>query len=249
VAVLDRAIKVFWRAYSPLALFLGFAMLAILCALWLPFALIFHTVLPKRVGHLFGRMVIRLGLSFYLVFLTVFCGCRFKINLDSDETLGGASILVANHPSLLDAVIFLAKVPNTICVMKASLLDNPLLGAAARLAGFIRNADPFSLLSYAKEAVGEDAKLLLFPEGTRTTGHSPISLNQSAALLAARLRLPIRTFILRYDQSFLGKSQKTCAIPSLPMTISLEVGDVFMPAEDYAATTTHLESYFNKHLL
>lgn len=248
MAVLHNAIKVFWWAYSPVALFLGFAMLALLCAIWLPFALIFHMALPKRVGHLFGRLVIRLGLSFYLAFLSVFCGCRFKINLESDQTLSGASILVANHPSLLDAVIFLAKVPNTICVMKASLLDNPLLGAAARLAGFIRNADPFSLLSYAKEAVGEDANLLLFPEGTRTTGNSRISLNQSAALLASRLHLPIRTFFLRYDQSFLGKHQKISAIPSLPMTISLEFGDVFMPAEDYAATTMQLESYLNKYL-
>lgn len=119
--MLRKLLSAFWLIYSPVALFLGFGMLAILCAIWLPFALMFHTVLPKRVGHLFGRLVIRLGLSFYLSFLTVFCGCRFKLHLEAGQPLTGTSILIANHPSLLDAVIFLAKVPNTICVMKASL--------------------------------------------------------------------------------------------------------------------------------
>lgn len=248
MAVLHKVSRAFWLAYAPIALLLGFGMLAVLCAIWLPFAFVFHTVLPKRAGHLLGRLVIRMGLSFYLFFLTAFCGCRFKLNLESGIDLKGASILIANHPSLLDAVIFLARVPNTICVMKASLLENPLLGAAARLAGFIRNADPFSLLAYAKEAVGEDANLLLFPEGTRTSGHGHISLNQSPALLASRLNLPIRTFFLRYDQPFLSKHRKLNALPSLPMTISLMVGEVFMPSPDYGATTKELESYFNSHL-
>ncbi len=249
MVVLRKLVTAFWLIYSPVALFMGFAMLAVLCAIWLPFAFVLHTVLPKRLGHLFGRLVIRFGLSFYLSFLIVFCGCRFKLDLDIGQPLTGTNILIANHPSLLDAVIFLAKVPNTICVMKASLLDNPLLGAAARLAGFIRNADPFSMLAYAKEAVGEDANLLLFPEGTRTTGQGHISLTQSPALLGSRLKVPIRTYFLRYDQPFLGKHRKVSALPSLPMTISLTAGDVFMPSVDYGALTKELEFYFNQQRL
>jgi 1-acyl-sn-glycerol-3-phosphate acyltransferase len=245
----DRLQRTFWALYSPIALVLGFAMLGLICAFWMPFAFGLNLILPLRQRHLIGRLAIKIGLKFYVLFLQAFCGCRFTISASSNELRRGSGVLIANHPSLLDAVILLALVPNTVCVMKSSLLDNPLLGASARLAGFIRNSDPFDMISHGKEVLGEGANLLLFPEGTRSVDDRKVSrFNSSVAIISWKLDLPIRTFVIAYDQSFLGKSHRFSAIPKLPLKISVRVGKVFAPSNNYTTKTKELESYFNGEL-
>jgi 1-acyl-sn-glycerol-3-phosphate acyltransferase len=215
----------------------------------MPFALGLNLVLPARQRHLIGRLAINIGLKFYVLFLQAFCGCRFNISATRHELGKGSGVLIANHPSLLDALILLAIVPNTVCVMKSSLLDNPLFGAAARLAGFIRNSDPFDMIALGKEVLEVGGNLLLFPEGTRSVDHRKVNpFNSSVAVLSSKLDLPIRTFLITYDQSFLGKLQRFPAIPRLPMIISVRVGKVFAPCNDYPAKTKELESYFNGEL-
>lgn len=238
----------FWKVYSPIGLALGFGMLGFLCLIWLPFAFFFKLTLTDKFGHSLGRLAIRIGLNFYIIFLVIFCGCRFNISVEK-EKIRGAAILVANHPSLLDAILLLALVPNTICVMKASLLDNPLLGASARLAGFIRNSDPFDMIAHVKEGLGEGTNILLFPEGTRSNSRRRVNtLNQSAALLSSKLDLPMRTFLIYYDQRFLGKGDKITSLPKLPMKISVREGEVFSPTSAYTDLTNDLETYFNNEL-
>lgn len=244
--MLTKARSVFWKIYSPIALGLGLCMLGILCAFWMPFAFVLNYVLPPKSRHFIGRLAIRIGLNFYLLFLTLFCGCRFDFGIAKNDLLNGAGVIVANHPSLLDAFLLLALIPNTVCVMKSSLLDNPFLGASARLAGFIRSSDPFDMITHAKQVADEGTNLLLFPEGTRSLSmHKVNTLNQSAALLSSKLNLPIRAFIITYDQSFLGKVNKLTSIPSLPMKISVRAGKVFYPSTDNASVTQDLENYIN----
>lgn len=244
-----RSVRIFWRLYAPIALLLGFGMLGFLCLFWLPFALFLNYVLPSSYQHACGRLAIRIGLNFYLLFLTLLCGCRFKFLLEHTDLSKGSSVIIANHPSLLDAVLLLALVPNTVCVMKSSLLDNPLLGASARLAGFIRNADPFDMITHAKEVIGEGANLLLFPEGTRSDSIDRVNpLNQSIALLSTKLDLPIRSFVINYDQIFLGKNKPLISMPTLPMSITVKAGKVFYPSAGYASLIQDIEIYFNEEL-
>lgn len=245
----SRLSTAFWKLYAPFSLILGLGMLGILCAFWMPLAFVLNLALPRKRSHYIGRLAIELGFNFYLVFLALFCGVRFDISIQDDQKQKGSSILVANHPSLLDAVIMLALVPNTICVMKSTLLENPLLGAAARMAGFIRNSDPFDMIAHAKEVIQESANLLLFPEGTRSKTCKKVSpLNQSAALLSSKLNLPIRTFLINYDQEFLGKNNRLLSIPRLPMKITVKSGKVLWPSKECVDITHDLEIYLNTEL-
>ena len=79
-----------WTAYEYVAMVAGLGALAVLCLVWLPFALL-CSALPERIGRVVGRLAIMIGFRLYLHFLSVFCACRFDLSalhgLDLDGTI------------------------------------------------------------------------------------------------------------------------------------------------------------------
>ena len=59
--------------------------------------------------------------------------------LDVLRDVPGGLVIAANHPSLLDALMIVARLPRGTCVMKGALTRNPFLGAGASLAGYVPN--------------------------------------------------------------------------------------------------------------
>ena len=140
-----------WAIYETITGVIGLSALAVICLGWLPFALLFNPLLSKARGQRWGRYMIMDGFRTYTNFLERFCRCRFDLS-ELDQLNGqGAMILAPNHPSLLDAVLILSRMPTAVCVMKASLMDNILFGAAARLARYIRNTTPLEVILGARE--------------------------------------------------------------------------------------------------
>ena len=54
--------------------------------------------------------------------------------LDALRDEPGGLIVAANHPTMLDALLVVARLPRGVCVMKAELMRNVFLGGGARLA-------------------------------------------------------------------------------------------------------------------
>ena len=234
-----------WAAYETFAMLVGLGSLAAICLLWLPFAMLLHPLLPRRIGQPLGRAVISAGFRAYLGLLTLLCASRFDLSeLDRlrDE---GPLIVAANHPSLLDAVMIVSRLPNAVCVMKASLLDNILFGAAARLAGYIRNDAPLEMILKAREELWQGAQLVIFPEGTRTT-HFPIDACQPAVgLIAKRADVPVQTLLIEFSTPYLGKAWPLFRPPVLPLDCRIRLGRRFAPPNDFALFAAELEAYFS----
>jgi 1-acyl-sn-glycerol-3-phosphate acyltransferase len=237
-----------WRLYEYLAMALGLGFLGLLCLGWLPFAVVLNIVLPQRWGQPLGRWLIMFGFRLYLHFLSLFCACRFDLaaldRLRGDKPL----ILVANHPSLLDAVMIVSRFPNMVCVMKAALMDNLLLGAAARLARYIPNDAPLDMILRAREELRDDAHLLIFPEGTRTV-HFPIdTCSASAGLIASRAKSPVQALLIDFTSPYLGKAWPLFRKPELPLRFSIRLGRRFAPPADVGAFSREIENYFRGEL-
>ena len=78
------------------------------------------------------------------------------------------SLLVANHPSLIDALILLGYVEDGVVVAKRSLQVNPFTWGGIRGADYVVNADPLALIDECRARIAAGETLILFPECTRT---------------------------------------------------------------------------------
>lgn len=237
-----------WIAYEYVAMVIGLGTLALICLGWLPFALVFKPLLPQRYGQPLGRGFISYGFRVYLRILELCCACRFDLAEIDKLRDSGPLIVAANHPSLLDAVMIVSRLPNAVCVMKAALMDNILFGAAARLARYIRNDAPLEMILNAREALNQGAHLVIFPEGTRTSAFPVDPCSPSTGLVASRTKVPVQTVLIEFSTPYLGKAWPLFRRPTLPLSCHIRLGKVFPPPSNVQTFTAEIEAYFRSEL-
>ena len=108
------------------------------------------------------------------------------------EVLQPGTVYIANHPSIVDATLILARLPDAVCIFKPALMQNPAIGPAAIMAGYVRGDTGLDLIKAAASKVASGQSLLVFPEGTRTTPGTQLGRMKSGfALIADRARAPV----------------------------------------------------------
>ena len=123
-------------------------------------------------------------------------------------------IIVANHPTLLDYVFLASKIDYCHCIVKAGLLNNFFLKGIIRASGYIPNdKDPDLFLENCQKMLKPNDKLMIFPEGTRSTPGAPFHLQRGAANIALRVLRDIQIVTISLDQSLLTKDLKWYEIP------------------------------------
>lgn len=123
------------------------------------------------------------------------------------------TLVVANHPSLLDYVFLASRMPRCDCIVKQSLLKNVFMRGVIKAADYIPNAESGTLLPLCKTRLDDNGMILIFPEGTRTTPGEPMHLLRGAANLALRCQADIRLVTIHCDQPMLTKQGKWYNIP------------------------------------
>lgn len=234
-----------WMAYEYLAMLVGLGALGLLCLIWLPGALLLDFLLPRRLGRRLGRFMISWGFRLFLRILTIFCACRFDLSEIDRLRDEGPLIVAANHPSLLDAVMIVSRLPKAVCVMKATLMDNLLFGAAARLAGYIRNDVALKLILSGREELEEGAHLVIFPEGSRTINFPFDASSPSVGLIANRSKIDVQTLLIEFSTPYLGKAWPLFRPPVLPLTCRVRLGRRFSPPANIQAFSAELDAYFH----
>ena len=235
-----------WPAFYGVLLTMGVVQLA-----WAFVAFVIRHCVTTERGHRIGRRFI--SLLFRTCFrVTDWCGVmRVDASaldaIDPDE----AQIIAANHPSVMDALILISRLDNLNCIMKASVLDNLLLGSGARLAGYIRNDGPRRMLRLSAEHLRNGGQLIVFPEGTRTLA-APVNTFKGGFAAMARVgRAPIQTVLIETDSPYLSKGWPALKRPQrLPMHFRARLGRRFevAPDDDVNAFVDDLHRYFAAEL-
>ncbi len=240
-----RFAKTLWN-YGIMAF--GLFLLALMCFAWGVASSVLGLVLPARIGRGVGRRGAMRGFRAYLAVMEAVGALRLDLSA-LDRLRDTAPLIVApNHPSLIDAVLVVSRLPDAFCVMKASLLGNFLLAPAARLARYVSNDSLLALAAKAGAELRLGGHLVLFPEGTRSTREPFSPFTAAVAVVSRRTGVPVQAVFIHADRSFLCKGVPLRECPDFPLRYRVELGQRFEPATDVREFTRELERHFAAEL-
>jgi 1-acyl-sn-glycerol-3-phosphate acyltransferase len=234
--------------HETVRLYLGYLVLVLICLLISLLAFPMRALLPRVSSKRLGRELIAASARAYLGFLVLIGACRFDL-AQLDALRDAPSMVIApNHPSLLDAVMIVSALPGAICIMKADIVNSVFFGAAARLAGYIRNTPLRTMVQLAIDDLHQGNHVLLFPEGTRTTRFPVGPLQGTTGLIAKHAGVPVQTVFIETDSGFLGKGWSLLWTPRMPITYRIRLGKRFESPSHSAGFVGELAQYFQSEL-
>ncbi|HVS51603.1 MAG TPA: lysophospholipid acyltransferase family protein [Opitutaceae bacterium] len=240
--------RVLLPAYHLLAYYVSFFLFGL-------FGLVLNVVclaasgLPAtpRVEWFFQRLIHR-HFAWWIAWLDFAGLVRFEFDDFSALPRRRGLVLVANHPGLMDVTYLLARCREAVCVFKPAIRRNPILGAAARRAGYLANDGGHDMLRAAAGKVAAGHTLIVFPEGTRSPPGGMHPLKSGFALVARRARAPIQLVRITCDSPLLAKGRAWWRVPPLPAHVAVTLGPC-LPAPERDASTAailaEVEAWFH----
>ena len=232
------------RLRDYLLTYLLLALLAAMVLIWTLLALVLLAPLPARQRRAAARYTMMAGFRLFTRFLTL--SGAYRLDLTALDALSGAGalILAPNHPSAFDAILLLTRHADLACILKPELMNNALLGAGARMAGYIRSEPPRRMVKSAIAELERGAAVLLFPEGTRTRRFPVNPLTASVAVIAKHARAPIQVAFIETDSPYLAKGWPPLRAPHLPIEYRVRLGPRLAAPEDVAQCMRALEAAY-----
>lgn len=237
------------RRFYEIGMFYGLlALFGVSCLLWSLPAAILYRLLPRRIGEPLGQFMIMAGFRYFVAVAeaTGLIVCDLK-ELDTLRR-GPALVIAPNHPSLLDAVLVISRLPGVVCAAKAEIWDNAFLGGGARLAGYVRNDSPSTLIRQAANQLQAGRHFLIFPEGTRSCARPTGDFKGGFALLAKKGGAAVQTVFIESNSGFLGKGWPLFKRPDFPLVYRARLGRRFTVAGDVHQFVRDLHGYFRREL-
>lgn len=143
----------------------------------------------------------------------------------------GPLLVVANHPTKLDATFLVSLMDQVDTVVEVSWADRPLLGPALGRAGHLRNDDPRHVVDEGVRRLRQGRRLLIFPEGSRSPPGALHPFRRGAARVALASGCPLLPVVIRCDPPIGLKGKAWYDIPDETPRMSISVGEPLVFAE------------------
>jgi len=135
------------------------------------------------------------------------------------------TLVVANHPTLLDVVMIGSEMSQVDCIVKKEAFRNPFMRHVVVGTGYIPNDLGEPLIEACAERLARGRSILVFPEGTRSPAEGLGRFARGAAHLVLAAGVPITPVVVRCTPPALMRGQKWYAIPDTLLRYEIEVGE------------------------
>lgn len=243
------------RSCGQVALFIGFGLLAVFYWGWVVPSTRLRYRDPSRrsqAARAWAQRCVRLTTNAAQALRL------FDLEVNGLDRIAPGSLIVANHPTLIDAFFFLGRVPGAVPIAKRALLANPCVAPAIRLANYVINDSGRQMVEDCVARLRAGETLILFPEGTRTTPGQPLLLRRGAAQVALRAERPLVPVTIRLSDALLNKGGKWYLAPAERPRFSLVVhpaidvvhylADGARPTAAARELTDDLQQFFTREL-
>lgn len=164
----------------------------------------------------------------YRIFMGMVVGMRigvFRREGVARRLAEPGQLLVANHPTLIDAPAILSCMTQGACITKQSNTSNPTMSGAIRGAGYLPNAGGQAIVDACAESLGQGRSLLLFPEGTRSPKGGLGEFQRGAAHIAMASGRDLLPVFVTCQPPTLMRGQKWYDVPDGPFELTVRVGE------------------------
>ena len=165
-----------------------------------------RTEVAQRIVHftwkLFVRVIVRLRV--------------IDFEADGEDILRNetGTLVIANHPSLIDVVLIMSLMNRTQCVVKPGVWKNPFMRGVIKATNYIPNlGDPERMIQDCVATLQAGNNLVIFPEGSRTVTGQKTRLQRGFANIAIRAQAPIRLVVVSCSPPMLRKGEKWYQVP------------------------------------
>lgn len=197
--------------------------------------------LPGPTSQRLSRRAVQIALRLFVGFMHQCRGMTYEFR--GVERLGRpGQLIVANHPSLIDAVFLIAFAPRANCVVKHAMFRNPFTRILVRAMGYISNELPADMIEGAAAALQAGQTVIMFPEGTRTRPGAPVVFHRGAANVAVRAARVLTPVFIRCEPTTLTKAEPWYRIPPRRPHFTLAVDEDFELSKFRAFTSIPLGS-------
>lgn len=222
----------------------------ILSGIWLWIRCLLFRLTGRKSDPLRERLKLAERFRTYLALLKNWGILKLEYSGFDDAATWCGSIIIANHPSILDAVILLECFPFMDCVMTSRLLGSPVTSGAVKLCDFIRNDAASSMIKTCKSRLASGSNILIFPEGTRTRNKPVDEFHPGYVLVAKHCGAPIRTILIECDSEYFGRQFSHFKPSRHAVRFKIVAGRVFQTDHqtDVRSLSAEIEEYFRLNL-
>lgn len=175
------------------------------------------------------REAIHLGFRLFMGWVAFVGLLRCEVQGASRLRNAQGTLVVANHPSLIDVIVLVSHLPNAYCVVKEAVWRNPFYGRVVRAAGYIPSIHADYVVERAAALMRAREVVVLFPEGTRTPpGEQPV-VRRGAALVLLRAGAPALPVRLDVQPVALTRGHSLFRFPGQRLLFSVIVGEALWP--------------------